>query len=203
MRTLLITSVLWTALCCKAPAQDVVLTSGTKAAKERHEFREGHRDGLGVKPRSPGSLFDHILQNEKLAADLQLTDEQKAALKKAWEELRRVQEEMATRQEEEGIFQARLLMEGGEVDEDKLMEAVERAGKARIEVAKARVRAMLTVRKTLSPAQIEKIRQIMKERLAAGAEKDARRALLRERLEKWRSLGEKDHESHDRGESKK
>ena len=156
---------------------------GERPAKFRGE--EAGREGLAKDGRPVGSLLDHVLGNPKIVEELALSQEQIAALKTASEDLKRVQDELASRQDEEGVIQARLLMGSEDVDEEQIMQAVERAGKARIEMAKARVKQLLVVRKTLTPEQMEKIREMIRQKIAARVS-DERSARWRDRMEEWR-----------------
>ncbi len=162
--------------------------TGHRAIDTEKKFRGGPaaQELMGQRNIPMVSLLEHVLGNDKLVSELGLTSEQIAALRTASEDFRRLQGELAARQEEEGIVQARLLMGSGrEVNEEEIMRSIERAGQARIEMAKARVRQLLVIRKTLTPEQMEKVRELIRQKMNSR-DREEGKARWRQRLEQWR-----------------
>ena len=75
------------------------------------------------------------------------------------------------------------LLTGKEVDEAAVMAAVEKAGKARTEIAKLRVKAILMLKETLTDEQREQVHKMMAERFRG------RRKERREGMERFRAAG--------------
>ena len=116
-----------------------------KQAGEREQFR----------------LLHVLIKNSELAEKIGLTDEQRASLresmKRAQAESRELQEEVQKAAQQ----QARLVTED-EVDDEAVMNAVDRVFDARKAMAKIRMRQFLLLRKTLTPEQIESARQLVR-----------------------------------------
>ena len=121
-----------------------------------------------MRGEGPGPL-ERIVSNPKLAAEMGLTADQIAKMKMAWEDLRQQAKELRAGQETSGMDQAKLLSSEA-VDEDAVMAAVERAGKAHTELAKLKVKQLLVLRNTLTPEQRAKVKEIIGQRAKEGRE---------------------------------
>ena len=110
-------------------------------------------------------LIVHVLGSSKLAEEIGLTPDQVTELKNAIFALREQQVEVRASIEKAGLEQARLLTEST-VDEEALMAAVAKAGAARTEQAKLRMRQLLLVKRSLTPDQVGKAKELSRDWLA-------------------------------------
>lgn len=128
------------------------------------EGREGRSGGPRVgSGGGEEALLARILTNPKVAETLGLSQEQ---IKTLQEKLTAVRKEIATLQvdlDNASMEQARLLTATQTVDEAAVMTAIEKAGEIRTKIAKLMVQQLLAVKKTLTPAQIEKARDLRRE----------------------------------------
>jgi len=157
-------------------------------------------------------ILGKILGNPKAVSEIGLSEEQIKTLKDSMEEMKKQHESFQKQLKEAGLEQAKKMM-GDSVDEAAIMAAVEKAGNIRIEMAKARIKHMLLVKKTLKPEQIAKIRemvqhhmkQIRSERGKLGVKgKDESESMsfkdrLRERQRKIQPEESKDVKKNDSG----
>ena len=173
----------------------------------------GDREGLGPMDAPGGGLEGgmvlRLLQKEWLVKELGITEEQIAGLKKSAEETEAEMKKLRTEMETAAMQQAKLISEKV-IDETAVLEAVERTGQVRTEMAKLRIRQLLTVKKLLTREQLEKlnemrerrmregdgpargeIRERLRERMeqGGGADREEIRERIRERLEKRRKDG--------------
>jgi Spy/CpxP family protein refolding chaperone len=109
-------------------------------------------------------VIERLLSKSELTSQIGLTDEQIAALKKTVEEMRKRHQEQRVEKEKAGLEQARLLLETN-VNEEAVMAAVEKAGKAETEISKLKVKQLLTLRTALTPEQREKLKDLMRQRV--------------------------------------
>lgn len=126
-------------------------------AQLRHAKREHGKRG--------GSLMAHILQNDRAAKSVGLSDEQRSQLKAAAESGAQERKTLHAKMKEAAMAQARLLTDS-DVDESALMAAVEKTGAIRTELAKVEMRGLLATRKILTDEQRQKIRHMMKQRMS-------------------------------------
>lgn len=129
--------------------------------------REGRRAGGGEGMEGHEPLISRIVDNPKIAERLGLSDEQVDALRKESYSAREKEIKLRAELELAGLEQAKLLT-SKEVDEDSLMQAVEKTGKIRTELAKLRVKQLLVIKETLSEEQLNQIRSAMRERRHQG-----------------------------------
>lgn len=137
---------------------------------------EGREGRLGGPVMGPGggeeAMVARVLSNPKVAEKLGLSQEQ---VKTLTEKLDAVRKEIATLQidlEGVSIQQAHLLTATQTVDEAAVMAAVEKTGEIRTKIAKLMIQQLLTVKKTLTPEQIEKARAMIRERFSGPKDKD-------------------------------
>ena len=110
------------------------------------------------------AMIGRIVNNPQAASELGLSEEQIKALRESLDDMKKQNEELQKQLKNSGLEQAKLMTESS-VDEKALFEAVEKAGKIRTDMAKARIRHMLTVKKTLTQEQINKIREMVQSRI--------------------------------------
>jgi len=135
-------------------------------------IREGARLGgekagggmLGGDGGAQEAFLARIINNPKLAAELELSDEQINILKTSQEAMKNQNEQLQNLIKESGMEQAKLLTSDS-IDENALMAAVEKTGNVRTEMAKARMRHMLVVKKTLKPDQAKKLKALVQKQV--------------------------------------
>lgn len=111
-----------------------------------------------------GRLLERIVQSQELAEELGLSEEQIGEFKAMLFDFKEQEIELRAELEKAGIRQARILM-AEKVDEKALMEAIEHTGEVRTELAKLRIRPLLVIKETLTPEQLEKAKQMLRERM--------------------------------------
>lgn len=135
-----------------------------KAGQPRGGMLEGREGRMEGRMGGDGAMIARLLTNPKVAEELGLSQEQ---IKSLQEKLDALRKEIATLNidlESSSMEQARLLT-AQKVDESAVMSAVEKAGDLRTKIAKLMVQQMLTVKKILTPEQVEKARAMMRERM--------------------------------------
>ncbi|MDD4868934.1 MAG: hypothetical protein PHR77_00130 [Kiritimatiellae bacterium] len=161
-----------TANKCLSQDQKQDKESGKEMRVKQHEsgFRGEKafmREG-GLKMGSDGGIQDAIIgkivNNPQVASEVGLSEEQVKTLKNSLAEMKKQFEDFQKQLKESGLEQAKI-MTGDSVDENALFTAVEKAGKIRTEMAKVRIRQMLLVKKTLTPEQINKVREMVQKRV--------------------------------------
>lgn len=130
--------------------------------------RGGERGGRGGERGGPGGqhgdMMERMLSNPEIREKLGITDEQVAELKT---DLQKMKEEMIDLQAEMqkvGLRQAEA-MTAKDIDEGKLMDMVEDAGKLRTKMAKLQIKKMILFRKYVDPEKMEQVRGQLKERM--------------------------------------
>lgn len=159
---------------CFCTACVLVTITGFAEEKIKGERKEGFKhaekgllrgDGAGVMGGDiQDAIIGRIVNNPQAAADIGLSEEQIKTLKESMEDARKQNETFQKQLKEAGLEQAKLMTENS-VDEKALYEAVEKAGKVKTDMAKARIKNMLVVKKTLKPDQINKIREMVQNRV--------------------------------------
>ncbi len=125
---------------------------------------EGMRPGPGGGLDSADGMIVRLLENEKLAKEAGVTDEQVATLKTKLEGVRKEQIDLRAELEKAGMDQARLLSEKT-VDEAAIMTAVDKTSEVHAKMARNRMKQLLIVKQTLTPEQTAKLREMMLERI--------------------------------------
>jgi len=161
---------------------------GEGGEAREHAGRRIARPG-GEPEGAPLETFvQHVLENEALAAEIGLSEEQRTLLRDELYKLRVKMVDLRAELEKAGMEQARLLTQP-EVDEKALMAVVDKTGGLRTEMARLGIRRLLLVKKTLKPEQIEKAREVMhrrwQARMAGEREPDRPRSDRMERRRPW------------------
>jgi Spy/CpxP family protein refolding chaperone len=130
---------------------------------------EGGQDGL---------LRD-LLSDPDLAVKAGISEQQMIALRTGLEALKPELEKLRWDLEKTALEQAEL-MSKMTPDENALMQAVEKTGAIRTEMAKTQMKSLLLVRRTLSPEQIEKVKVLVREKI---------RDRFGDRMKEWRERG--------------
>lgn len=122
-------------------------------------------------------LINRIVSSQETIEKLGLTEPQIKMLKEEGYRLKMQQIDLRAALDKAAVDQARRMTEA-DVKEDALMEAVEKTGRIRTDLARLNVKELLLLKKTLTPEQLQEIRKRFQQRREE-------RALERERLEKW------------------
>lgn len=109
-------------------------------------------------------FVEMVFRNEKLAGELALTDSQKLALKEMHFKSKEEGIELNASLEKAALAQAKLMMED-DPDEAAVLKAVEETGRVRTEIAKKRVAYLMQIRRSLTPEQRSRLRDMMRERM--------------------------------------
>ena len=164
----------------EGPAREAAGTGSTPGAapEMRKEPREmptagvgwtGDRDEMaGEMMGAEEALVGRLAADSKLAEDLGLSEDQVKKLKDGMLMLKKEQIDLKAELEKSGLEQARLLTEK-KVDEAAVMKIVDGMGAIRTQLAKSRVKQLLLVKGTLSPEQMSKARDLMREHLRRRA----------------------------------
>lgn len=149
----------------------------------RAEARGPHDGGLGGLLQGGEGIMQEgvigrIISNPKTVSELGLSDDQVKTLKNAAEDTRKQQDELQKQLKDAGLEQAKL-MTGDSVDEKALLNAVDKAGKIKTDMAKLRIKHMLLVKKTLRPDQVGKIRDMIQKRVKQMGEEGGDRHILK------------------------
>jgi Spy/CpxP family protein refolding chaperone len=126
----------------------------------------GHAAGMA----GEGAIIARLLKAPKVAEELGLSQEQVKSLQEKLDALRKEVATLRIDLENASLEQARLLT-GQTVDEAAVMGAVEKAGEISTKIAKLAAQQLLTVKKVLTPQQIEKAKAMMRERVEKERER--------------------------------
>jgi Spy/CpxP family protein refolding chaperone len=147
------------------------------------EGREAKYGGLGMGPGAgEEALLARLVTSPRAAEKLGISKEQ---VKTIQEKLTALRKEVATLQvdlEAVSMDQARLLTATQTVDEAAVMVAIEKAGEIRTKIAKLMVQQLLTVKKVLTPEQIEKARGMRRELREENQDRSDQRPALGDNL---------------------
>lgn len=148
---------------------------GMEAGRERGEMRGEMRGG---KPGMDGDgdrgeMFEHMLRNPEIREKLGLSEEDVEDIQKELYALKMKLIDLKAKMEKVGLEQAKAMTQK-DVDEDKLMDLVEDAGKLRTEMAKLQIKKMVLFRKHIDPEKMEKIRGAMRERMQSRRQGEER-----------------------------
>lgn len=135
--------------------------------------RGGHSGG-GPGGGGPGeAMIGNVLNDPEATRLLGLSEETASALKNQLYEIRLKQIDLEAAREKAALKQARLMTENP-IDEAAVMAAVEETGKLQTELAKLQMKQLLVVKGMLSPEQLERAKDLLRERT---------RERMRERVE--------------------
>lgn len=128
---------------------------------------------MGAQNEMSGLMF--VMRSPKAAERLGLSEEQKEKLKKLNAGQGKDAGRALNEKVREGMKKQAELMKAEKVDEAAVMAAIDEVWEARKEIAKNQVRRIIAVKNLLTPEQIGKALEIMKERRAAGRNRQNRR----------------------------
>lgn len=132
------------------------------------------RHEQGRESTGQGIIF-HLIDNPKSVQELGLTEEQVKRIREGADETRKSQMKLRADLELAGVEQAKLLT-GDQVDEKSLMQAVEKTGRIRTEMAKLQMKQILLVRNNMTAEQHAKLRKMISRRMEEWAKRSAPRA---------------------------
>lgn len=125
----------------------------------------------GAHQEGPGggreAMIKKLLDVPEVTKAAGISDEQIATLRDARFDFDRRAIDLRAELEKAGLDQARLMTQP-EIDEAAVMSAVEHAGQVRTELAKLKIQQLLLVKKTLTEEQLQKLREVAKERMRHG-----------------------------------
>lgn len=140
---------------------------GGRFGQDREGRGPGNRQGMGGQggQRKPPMemMIGKLIQNPEAAEKLGLTEEQISKIKNGTEEIRTGMQELTEKMRSAAEEQVKLL-QGDTIDEAALMAAVEKTGAIRTEIAKLKIRGLILVKTTLTPEQVQKIKQFIHHR---------------------------------------
>ena len=154
------------ALCC------VVLADGPE--RERHAG--GHRGGMGGMRHHEMMGMDPIVfavSRPQVVEKLGLSDEQKEKLKAVTDRARDGREGM--KKVREATMKQFDLMKAHKVDEEAVMKAIDEVFELRKQMAKDQVRRVIEIKAILTPEQIAKAHEEMKQMFEARGDRGPRR----------------------------
>ena len=117
------------------------------------------------------SLLARIITSPHLAKELELNEDQVARLQAAMKDIRHELVDLKADLEQAAMEQGRLLM-AETVDEQAILDAVQRTGEIRTEIAKRSIRPLILMKQTLTPEQLQKARQMMHRRMREARDGD-------------------------------
>lgn len=139
-----------------------------REGSSKHGDKSYMRDDISGIMGGEGGLQEAILgkivNNQQAASELGLSEEQIKILKTSMENMKKQHDDFQKQLKDAGLEQAKLMTENT-VDENAVFAAVEKAGKVKTEMAKARIKHMLLVKKTLKPEQVDKIKEMVQNRV--------------------------------------
>jgi len=118
---------------------------------------------MGEKASMQESLIARIVEDQELAADIGLTEDQISSLKNNMYDLKKEEIKLNADLRLAGLEQARLITESA-LDEKAVMAAVGRTGEIKTKIAKLKISRILLLKKTLTPEQIKKVKDLMRKR---------------------------------------
>ena len=146
---------------------------GTNTTMEGRVRRWSPNERLGGREQFGERLIDRLLNNPKLTTEIGLNEDQVARLREEGHEIEVRQMELESRIRKLALLQAdhmsKLLL-SPEVNTNEVMKGVEALGQLRTEQAKLTIQALLVVRKHLTPEQIRKARELMRDHMQTNAE---------------------------------
>ena len=158
--------------------------TATTANTEDHAARRMGQNARALGDMSGERLIDRLLANAKLTKELGISDETVVKLREESRQNQNRQIDLDAQISKLSLVQhdsmTKLLWDA-DANTNEVMKALEEIGRLRTEQAKLAVQNLLVIRKYLTPEQISKARELMRERLqnnvAARREKtDARPA---------------------------
>lgn len=168
-----------------------------KEGREKGAFRGGGDGAMMGGDGAQEAIIGKIANNPRIISELGLSDDQVKTLKNSTEEMRKQHEDFQKQLKEAGLEQAKLMI-GDSMDENAILAAVEKTGKIRTEMAKARIKHMLLVKKTLTPAQTGKIRDMVQSHMKQLPGGDMRNQKGKNEGETWKDKRLKKHQQEEK-----
>ncbi|MBN2301543.1 MAG: hypothetical protein JXN60_03405 [Lentisphaerae bacterium] len=141
----------------------IATLSGAKENRERRGPEAGAKPGGVMRGDVGAQIMARVIMNPNVAAELGLSEEQKEVIRENIQEIREQQIKLNADLELAGLEQAKLLMDNP-VDEAAIMNAVEKTGAIRTELAKLRIKPILQMKTILTAEQLTKVREIMEQK---------------------------------------
>jgi Spy/CpxP family protein refolding chaperone len=159
-----------TALAVVVLASQAAVAQGPDGQPQRGEDKAqwgGQGARLGGPTPHPeidrmGFLLERLSQGSELAKKIGLSEEQQSKLRDGMFDIKTREADLRADLEKASLAQAKLMTEKT-VDEKVLMAAVEKTGAVRTEMAKLRIKGLLLLKQTLTPEQMGKAQQVLRE----------------------------------------
>jgi len=123
--------------------------------------RGGHPGGEG---HGREEMMERLLESPEVRERLGLSEEQVEKIKKELLDIKMEMVELKAEMEKVGLEQAKA-MTSKEIDEDELMDLVEKAGKLRTKMAKLQIKKLVLFRKNIDPEKMQGMRDQLRERM--------------------------------------
>ena len=161
--------------------QGVVLAEG-KRGKREGAFGQQKDRGFHEREEGREAFIGRLVTDKNLAEQIGLSQKQTEHIQ---DELYRVKLEMVDLQaalQKAAMEQARLLS-AESIDEDAVMEAIEKTGKIRTKIAKLRIQPLILIKSSLDAEQLREARERMRKHHQKRREEMKER--MNERRRKW------------------
>jgi hypothetical protein len=119
----------------------------------------GQGEGEGVRAEM---MLQHILTNSEMIAKIGLSAEQVKTLNTAIKEMKSAREKIKSQMETLAVEQVTKMAQTN-VDETAVLKLVEQIGELRTQIAKSAVSELLLIKRTVTPDQMKKMREITRE----------------------------------------
>ena len=145
-------------------------TGALAQAPGGEEHQRGPRDGRQAVRMQPGQgwvqemAVARIVNDAASIAEIGLSAEQVKTLKDSVDQLKIKREELQKQLAELETQQGKL-MEEATVDETAVLAGIEKASQLRLELDKLRIQHLLLIKKTLTPEQSAKIKEMIEQRM--------------------------------------
>jgi len=147
------------------------------AEEQRHHKGNGRGHAEGV---SREDMMLNTLRNPQVAEKMGLSEEQRKKIEKKLEQLEDSHLDLKYKMEKAALKQARL-MTAKKLDEEALMDVIEEMGGYRTKMAKQRIQLIIFMRETLTPEQIDTMRDMMRKRMKARHKEHSKKSAQDER----------------------
>ena len=156
-----------------ARADPDALRGGTNASMDGRTRRWAQNERMEGREQMGERLIDRLLANPKLTTEIGVTEEHVGKLRAEAHAIEVRQLELESRIRKLSLLQAdrmSKLLQSPEANTNEVMKGVEELGQLRTEQAKLAVQNLMVIRKHLTPEQIRKARELMRERMQNNAE---------------------------------
>ncbi len=167
------------ALAVRAETEQLPGNAASSNGTGRALLRRGDRPNGPMGPQPGKMLIDQLLSGTTLTGEIGLTPESAARMRDELQALQAQHGELESQinklsLEQEG--RVKRLLHQPNVDTGEIMKTIDEIGRLRAEQAKLTIQNLLVIRKHLSPEQIRKAHELLRDRGPAGRDGDTRPA---------------------------